>query len=346
MATPAIAQLRPLVSPPRDAEAALSGVDVFLINEGRQAEPVTAPPTIQAIASDGTALTLELIKSSADTAPVAPGGFAKLRYRLAPLAQAAQEARATQPAPRAARAITPGEQTVAAARGSASAFFNRFSPHEPIYGVVGAADAGAKLQVSLAFQPIGGTGFGSHFRFAYTQTVFWAVQDPSGPIRNNNYAPEFFWDSPIDRTTRIAIGYRHDSNGGGTTNSVDLNRVYVQLNKQFALGKGWQLDIGPQAWLYVGREGNARDLDRFIGNAGINASIGRANGLKVAVYARGNPATTKGSAELFVSYPLKQIGGGDFGFYLFGQAYTGYGEALSNYNVADTHARLGIALTR
>lgn len=344
-AAPANAQLRPLVSPPRDAEAALSGVDVFLVNEGKASEPIAAPPTIQAIASDGTALTLELIKSTADTAPVAPGGFVKLRYRLAPLAQ-------PEPRPQIAAAKRPaplpgaGETPVSAARGSSSAFFDRFSPHEPIYGVLGANDAGAKLHVSLAFRPIGGTGLASHFRFAYTQTVFWDVQDPSGPIRNNNYAPEFFYDVPVGRTAHVAIGYRHDSNGGGVTNSVDLNRIYLKVNKRFALGNDWQLDVGPQGWIYVGREGNVRDLDRFFGNAGINASIGQTNGLKVAVYARGNPATTKGSAELFVSYPLKRIGGGDFGFYLFGQVYTGYGEVLSNYNVADTHARLGIALTR
>lgn len=344
VAAPASAQLRPLVSPPETAEAALSGVEVFLINEGRESAPVTAPPTIQTIARDGTALTLELIRSTTDTAPVAAGGFVKLRYRLAPLASPVPD-RPPQIA-KAPRDNGPGEQLTVAARGTSSAFFDRFSPHEPIYGVVGLNDAGAKLQVSLAFQPIGGTGFGSHFRFGYTQTAFLEVQNPSGPIRNNNYAPELFYDLPVGSSTRIAIGYRHDSNGGGVGNSVDLNRVYLHVNQSFALGRNWRLDVGPQGWIYVGGKGDAQDIDRFFGNAGINASIEQTDGLKVAVYARGNPVTTKGSAELFVSYPLKRFGVGDFGFYLFGQLYTGYGEALTNYDVADTHARLGIALTR
>ena len=345
VASPAAAQLRPLVAPPETAEAALSGVDVFLINEGREAAPVEAPSTVQTIARDGTALTLELIRSTADTAPVAAGGFVKLRYRLAPFT-APPPVQVAREEPRPTPVTGPGEQVVTAARGSSSAFFNRFTPHEPIYGVFGLNDAGAKLNISLAFQPIGGTGFGSHFRFAYTQTVFWAIQDPSGPIRNNNYAPEVFYDLPVGRTTHVAVGFRHDSNGGDVTNSVDLNRVYFKLNKTFLLGHDWRLDVGPQGWIYLSGAGSTPDADRYFGNAGINASIEQTDGLKVAVYARGNPRTERGSAELFVSYPLKKFGVGDFGFYLFGQVYTGYGEALTDYRRADTHARLGISLTR
>jgi outer membrane phospholipase A len=47
---------------------------------------------------------------------------------------------------------------------------------------------------------------------------------------------------------------------------------------------------------------------------------------------------------LFVSYPLAKLGG--LGIYVFGQGFTGYGEALDDYRVNDTHARIGIALTR
>lgn len=344
-ASPAAAQLRPLVAPPETAEAALGGVDVFLINEGRSDAPVDAPATLQTIARDGTALTLELIRSTADTAPVSAGGFVKLRYRLAPLA-VPPPVQVARDEPRQRAPDGPGEQVVTAGRGSSSAFFNRFTPHEPIYGVFGADDAGAKLNVSLAFQPIGGTGLFSHLRFAYTQTIFWAIQDPSGPIRNNNYAPEVFYDLPIARTAHIAVGFRHESNGGGPANSVDLNRVYFRLNKTFALGHDWRLDVGPQGWLYLNVGDSTRDADQYFGNVGINASIEKRDGLKLAVYARGNPRTGRGSAELFASYPLKRFGVGDFGFYLFGQVYTGYGEALTNYRVSDTHARLGIALTR
>ncbi|MBA4042712.1 MAG: phospholipase, partial [Sphingobium sp.] len=64
-AAPASAQLRPLVAPPESAaKASTDGVDVFLINEGAAPVPIAAPDTIDTIAQDGTALTLELIRST------------------------------------------------------------------------------------------------------------------------------------------------------------------------------------------------------------------------------------------------------------------------------------------
>ena len=339
---PAAAQLRPLVEPPVSAAGALSGVDVFLINEGKEAAPVDAPPTIQTIARDGTALTLELIRSTADTAPVAPGGFARLRYRLAPLARAAE------PRVAAARATPqgPGEQVAATGRGTASGFLSRFGPFEPTYGVVGTGDSGAKVQLSFAMQPFASTGPASYIKVAYTQTIFWALDQPSGPIRATTYSPEAFIDVPLNPTTQLSLGYRHDSNGGGVTNSVDINRLYARVNKTFALGNDWRIDIAPQGWVYVGTQGLAGDIERFYGNAALATSIEQKDGVKLALYARGNPGARQGSAEFFASYPIKRFGVGDVGLYLFGQAFHGFGEALSDYNRADTHARIGIALTR
>lgn len=340
--TPAAAQLRPLVEPPASAAGALNGVDVFLINEGKEAAPITAPPTIQTIARDGTALTLELIRSTADAAPVAPGGFARLRYRLAPLAQpAAPKVAAVRAAP-----AGPGEQVDTSGRGTASAFLSRFGPFEPTYGVVGTGDSGAKVQLSFAMQPFASTGPASYIKVAYTQTIFWALDQPSGPIRATTYSPEAFIDVPFDESTRLSLGYRHDSNGGGPATSIDINRLYLRLNKTFALGNDWRLDIAPQGWFYVGPQGIAGDIERFYGYGALGASVEQKDGVKLALYARGNPMTRQGSAELFASYPIKRFGVGDIGLYVFGQAFHGYGEALSDFNRADTHARIGIALTR
>ncbi len=342
LASPVAAQLRPLVEPPASAAGALSGVDVFLVNEGKDAAPVDAPATIQTIARDGTALTLELIRSTADIAPVAPGGFARLRYRLAPLA------RPVEPRAEVARATPqgPGEQVATTGRGTSAAFLNRFSPFEPTYGVVGTGDSGAKVQLSFALQPFASTGPASYIKVAYTQTIFWALDQPSGPIRATTYSPEAFIDVPLDPTTQLSLGYRHDSNGGGPANSVDINRLYVRLNKTFALGNDWRIDIAPQGWVYVGTQGIAGDIERFYGNGALAASLEQKDGLKLALYARGNPMTRLGSAELFASYPIKRFGVGDIGLYVFGQAFHGFGEAISDYNRADTHARIGIAFTR
>lgn len=346
-AAPAAAQaLHPVVEPPQSAQDALAGVDVFLLNEGREAAPVTAPDTIQTLARDGTTLTLELIRSTADTAPIAPGGFVKLRYRLAPLAPGL--AVTPPPPPRAASAAGAGavEQVAETARGPASSFAGRFSPHEPTYFVAGAGDARAKLQFSFALQPFASAGPLSYLKVAYTQTVFWGIGLPSGPITSVTYSPEGFADVPLSGTARAAFGFRHDSNGGGTRDSVDANRVFLRINKRFDLGRGWRLDVAPQGWFYVGTNGIATDLPRFWGNGSITASLGQDDGVKFQIFARGNPRSGRGAGELFVSYPVASLGLRGVGLYLFGQAFTGYGETLPGYNRADTHARIGVSFTR
>ena len=59
---------------------------------------------------------------------------------------------------------------------------------------------------------------------------------------------------------------------------------------------------------------------------------------------RRNVFSRRASGELMVSYPLTRIGG--LGLYVFGQAFTGYGEALDDWDHNGTHARIGIAFTR
>jgi outer membrane phospholipase A len=346
-ATPAVAQLRPLVEPVASAEAARQGVEVFLLNEGTAAAPAEGPAEIETIARDGAHLRLIITPDAVLT--VQPGAFARLHYRLAaaapaPPAETAQAIEADSP-------VTPPVQVAAVERvvtdssGSSSGFWDRFRPHEPIYGAAGLGDAGAKLQFSFAFRALGRED-GPNLNFAYTHTMFWALGEPSGPFRATNYSPEVFVDMPIDPTTMIGGGYRHDSNGLGVGGSIDVNRVFVRAAKDFRLGDGWTFQLVPQAWFYVGQQGAAPDLDRYWGYSALTASIGRKDGIKLSVTGRGNPGTGKGAAEAYLSYPLASISDDLPHIYLFGQAFTGYGEALSDYNRRATHARIGIAFTR
>lgn len=341
IATPAAAQLRPLVAPPADAAvAARDGVDVFLINEGRDAAPIAAPEEIETIARDGTALKLSLIRSTAEGPGVPAGGFAKLRYRLAPLS----EELVVNELPPSRPNEGEGEGSVTASRGVTNGAFDRFRPYEPIYIVAGAGSSRAKLQASFSFQPFD-HGVLAPIRVAYTQTIFWAIGTPSGPITATIYRPEVFYEREFGDSMKIAVGYRHDSNGGGVADSVDLNRFYIRANQRFDLGGRWRLDIAPEAYGFFGPRGLARDVDRFFGFGGITASLLEEDGVKLSVQARGNPGTGRGAAELFASYPLRRLGGG-LGLYLFGEAFTGYGEQLLRYNRIDNHVRFGVSLTR
>jgi phospholipase A1 len=343
-ATPAAAQLRAVPAQPASEAVALRGVEVFLVNEGDAPTEDEGPREIEVTAADGTRLVLERVPGPRRS--VAPGGFAKARY--VPVGVAGVAVPPAQAHPPAEMAEAGAEESVvASSTGSSAGFLDRFEPHEPVYGVVGAGDSGAKLQVSFAFRPFGEEApldLG-RLRFAYTQTMFWAVDRPSGPFRSTNYSPEVYADIPIDESATLALGYRHDSNGRGAADSIDANRLFVRLQKRFDLGGDWRLDVAPQAWLYFGERGVARDLKDYWGYSSLTAAIGQKDGIKLALTGRGSFETGRGSVEAFLSYPLARLGGG-LGFYVFGQAFTGHGEALDGYRVRDTHARIGIALTR
>ncbi|NIJ22133.1 hypothetical protein FHS95_003844 [Sphingomonas naasensis] len=339
--SPALAQVRAVPAQPASEAEALRGVEVFLVNETAAPIADAGPRQIEVTAVDGTRLVLE--RAPGPTPTIAPGGFAKARYVPVGIAGTA-----IPPGAQHAAAKIPAEESVVqSSTGSSAAFLGRFEPHEPVYGVFGTGDAGGKLQVSFAFRPFAEDAplkLGN-LRFAYTQTMFWALREPSGPFRSTNYTPEVYADVPVDETTKVALGWRHDSNGRGALDSVDLNRLFGRVEKSFDLGGDWHLDVAPQAWFYVGKLGVAPDVKDYFGYTALTAAIRQKDGLKIAITGRGNFETRRGGAELFASYPLAPIGGG-VGFYLFGQAFTGYGEALDDYRRNDTHARIGIALTR
>jgi outer membrane phospholipase A len=316
---------------------------VFLLNEGTAPIEAEGPRELEVTATDGTRLILERVPGAKRT--LAPGEFAKARY--VPVSMAGAVIPPAQAHPAADIPEANEETVVASSTGSSSGFLDRFEPHEPTYGVAGLNDAGAKLQVSFAFRPFSEKAplkLGN-LRFAYTQTMFWALDRPSGPFRATNYSPEVYADISVDDTTTVALGYRHDSNGRGVADSVDVNRIFLRGEKRFDLGNDWRLDLAPQAWFYVGKSGTVPDISETFGYTSLTASIMQKDGVKLAVTGRGNFKTRKGSAEAFLSYPIARIAGG-VDFYLFGQAYTGFGEALDDWDKRDSHVRVGIALTR
>ena len=340
-ASPAAAQLRAVPEQIGSEREALRGVEVFLVNETDAPLPAEGPREIEVTAADGTRLILERVPIPRGTVP--PGGFVKARYVPVGIAGTA-----VPPAEQHAAAPPPpeSETTVASSTGASSALVDRFEPHEPTYGVWGPGDAGAKLQLSFAFRPFAEDAplkLGN-LRFAYTQTMFWALDRPSGPFRSTNYSPEVYADIPLDETLKVALGYRHDSNGRGPAGSIDVNRIFFRVEKRVDLGNDWRLDIAPQAWFYTSTPGVAPNIADSYGYTSISASVQKADGIKISLTGRGNFETRRGAAELMVSYPLTRIGG--LGLYVFGQAFTGHGEALDDWNRRTTHARIGFAFTR
>ncbi len=339
VATPAAAQLRTVPVQPADEAATLRGVDVYLINEGTDTQPAEAPRQIEVTAADGTRLILERVPAPDRTIP--PGGFVRLRYvPVAHAGTAVPPAAAWQPAP----AASEGETVVASSTGSSATFLDRFALHEPNYAAWGPDETGIKLQFSFAFKPFAGESPLRHLRFAYTQSMYWAIAAPSGPIRSTDYSPELYFEIPAGDTTQLAFGYRHDSNGRDK-GSKDVNRIFARVEQRIDIGEGWRLDLAPMAWFYFADQGTAQDIEAYRGYTSLTAAISQVDGVKLALTGRGNFDTGKGAVEAFLSWPLSRIDS-RLGGYAFVQGFTGYGEWIDSYDVNDTQVRFGIAFTR
>ena len=324
LAAAAQPQLRIVAEPPASVAAAEGGVTVFVLNEGASEADATPAP-MEVVTADQVPLRIVPV----DTAParVAPGGFRAIRYCIAPVAVAATSAPAS----------PKGETVVATASGQASGLLARFEPHQPIYGAFGLGSDGAKLQLSLAFRPFDGAGALDGVRLAWTQTMFWAIDRSSGPFRSTNYSPEVYYQRQIDDRIVAAAGYAHDSNGRDA-GSIDVNRIFASASYVLPLGDDWRVEATPRAWTYVGT--GYRDLDRYWGNWSLGGAIGQVDGLRIAATLR-NPLGSRRAGELFLSFPV-----GRTGLYVFGQAFAGYGEAIDDYALRSSSARLGVAFTR
>src|SRR3546814_3244506 len=76
------------------------------------------------------------------------------------------------------------------------------------------------------------------------------------------------------------------------------------------------------------------------------AEIGEDDGLRITTNTRLNFGSGKGAIDADISYPIDRLIGGNLNFYLFGQAFTGYGENLLDYNRRMTRLRVGLAIVR
>src|SRR5436305_1094669 len=77
VALPALAQVRAVPAQPASEQAALRGVEVFLVNEGEAPIADAGPRQLEITAADGTRLMLE--RTPGPTPTIAPHGFAKAR---------------------------------------------------------------------------------------------------------------------------------------------------------------------------------------------------------------------------------------------------------------------------
>lgn len=237
-------------------------------------------------------------------------------------------------------------------------FLPNLSAYEPVYAAYGpGTDSDARLQISFKYQLFGApaaadqrTSWAQGIYFAYTQRMFWDLGTESSPFHNIDFAPELFYSAPTialggGTTLGGQAGFRHESNGRSGEASRSLNTIYIQPQATLPIGR-YTLTAGPRFWIYAGSLSDNPDVKRYRGNSGFSAQIGEKDGLKLAVGGRMNFGSGKGGLDANLSYPVDRILGGDLNLYLFGQAFTGYGENLLDYDRRMTRVRAGIAIVR
>lgn len=271
----------------------------------------------------------------------------------------------TASAARAANPATEGAATASAttddARASTAALVATdnfvFSPHEPMYFVVGSrGGANARFQLSFKYQvfdpqshlaqwlpPLGSLYLG------YTQTSLWDLAGDSKPFRDTSYRPSFFWQmQPASdgwRPMQVRIGYEHESNGrdGAESRSIDTLFIRPVWRREFAAGEA--LSFTPKFYAYLAKPDN-RDIQRYRGYVDWALRYGHEDGwLLMAMFRRGTLG--KGSAQLDLSMPFRTPVFTRIGGFLNFQLFSGYGEDLLGYNVKSApQFRIGVSLVR
>jgi phospholipase A1 len=376
---PAVRTLVSAIAPA--ADGAGLRVELTFLNTGGAGFtlPARIPVTIEA---DGRTMAVELVRSG-DASPVAAGGFVQAPYTLAlpadvpassaatlsvggdtptyafRLPAAAQTAASAASAPVTTdTAPTPVPRLVSVKPDAGNAYLGNLSSYQPIYAVYGpATDTDARIQISFKYQLFGSPGavglgqpWENGIHFAFTQRMFWNLGAESSPFRSVDFMPEVFYLLPATRvgdalSIGAQAGFQHQSNGRDGLASRSLNTIYIQPVATTTIGS-LTATAGPRLWLYAGSLEDNPDIRRYRGNTGLFAEIGHPDGWRLTTNSRLNPGSGKGAIDAELSYPLDRIVATKLNFYVFGQAFAGYGENLFDYNRSVTRVRIGVGFVR
>lgn len=245
--------------------------------------------------------------------------------------------------------------------GIAEAILPRFSPHEPIYFLVGPDRPNAKFQVSFKYQVLNPEGSWSQtipplsgLHLAYSQTSFWDLEDDSAPFLDSSYRPEVLWsakdwrieDSVVSRVG-FQLGLMHESNGRDGGDSRSLNTFYIRPSVTFGDPEGMFVTFAPRMYTYVfGMDATNDNIADYRGHFDLRLIAGERDGLQLAVIGRVGDDWDKGSVQFDLSYPMRRFFNNNVDLYLHAQYFTGYGESLLGYDEYTNRWRVGVSIVR
>lgn len=267
------------------------------------------------------------------------------------------------PAPTSAPTTDPDapQHSLNSAQRMLSEFIGHFSGYQPMYFVAGPGEPLAKFEYSFKYQLLNSDAplakkippLGDLY-FAYSQISLWEIDKPSAPFLDTSYMPEFFFSDEDIRQVKIPLisqlglqsGYAHESNGKAGPDSRGVNMFFIRPIATFGDPENFHFYFAPRFFVYLGELDGNPDIARYRGYCQIRAAIGWRQGLELAAMGYVGKNFNKGSLQLDLTYPLRDILDQNFDVYLDAQYFNGYGETLLLYNQRSQIFRIGLALVR
>ena len=229
------------------------------------------------------------------------------------------------------------------------------SVNEPMYFVIGNGGV-ARFQLSFKYRmfdpdsrPVAWFSPLGNFYLGYTQTSVWDLSANSRPFRDTSYRPSFFWQGTSlgngMKPNVVRAGFEHESNGKDGLSSRSINMFFVQPAWLTGFSDGRIFGFGPKFYAYQDKSDNP-DIQRYRGYADWELGYGRTDGAMLRALLRSGTAGY-GSAQVEISYPLRNPLFARTGGFVFCQLFKGYGATLLDYNrSSSTQVRLGFAIVR
>jgi phospholipase A1/A2 len=187
---------------------------------------------------------------------------------------------------------------------------------------------------------------------AFTQTAWWQMYVMSNPIRELNFAPEFYFYFPFHGESGgeglfchgIKLAAAHKSNG---QRSGDDNRSWNRIVLEAPISIKQFMFIPRVWWSFQGINSNdftERDIPKYMGMCDLTiVSSWKSHVLRI--YGRSNFKFMSGdltaALQVDYSYPISKEG-----FYFYLKYFLGYGESLIDYTQKVNKIGTGIAISR
>lgn len=264
------------------------------------------------------------------------------------------------PGPGTQPATQPLYQPISGNERSIAEFIGHFSAYEPIYFIAGPANPLAKFEFSFKYRLFNKEAplskefpLLSGLHFSYSQISLWQLDKPSAPFYDTSYKPEFFYSNEDIKAIKLPgvselglqTGFGHESNGQGGTTSRGINILFFRPIFDFGDPEQFHFYVAPKLFLYLTDDGNP-DIAKYRGYCDLRTVIGWRQGLEFSVLGRLGSDYNRGSVQLDLTYPIRDLLKNNLDVYIDAQYFYGYGETLLGYNQRSQAFRIGFALAR